>query len=90
MAGVQSWRTASTRIAATAARSMTRGRLVAPPRRKPGGKLHAYRPGEAHTACGELLAPLRRWPARRFGRGGLARNRCETCVDEVRRSTAGR
>jgi len=82
---VQSWRTASTRIAATAARSMRGGRIVSPPRRKPGGVLHAYRPGDDRTACGELLSPLRRWPARRFGRGGLARNRCAACVSATRR-----
>jgi len=69
---------------------MTRGRLLAPPRRKPGGKLHAYRPGDDRTACGELLAPLRRWPARRFGRGGLARNRCAACVAAVRNDAARR
>lgn len=43
--------------------------------------MHAYRAGDAHTACGEPLSPLRRWPARRFGRGGLARNRCRACVE---------
>jgi hypothetical protein len=83
---VEPWRTASTRISSTAARTLRNGgRLLSPPRRIPGGMLHAYRTGDDHTACGELLAPLKRWPAKRFGRGGLARQRCRACTAATRR-----
>jgi len=81
---VDSWRTASTRISSTAATAMHTGRIISPPRRIPGGMLHAYRSGDDHTACGELLAPLKRWPAKRFGRGGMARERCRRCVAAIR------
>ena len=84
---MDNWRTASTRISSTAARSMRAGgRIISPPRRIPGGRLHAYRPGDDHTACGELLAPLKRWPAKRFRRSTLARERCRGCLDAVRAS----
>jgi hypothetical protein len=81
---VDTWRTASTRISSTAATETRTGRIISPPRRVPGGTLHAYRSGDDRTACGELLAPLKRWPAKRFGRGGMARERCRDCVAAVR------
>lgn len=63
---------------------MRGGRIVSPPRRTPGGTLHAYRSGDDHTACGALLSPMKRWPAKRFGRGTLARQRCRDCEAVVR------
>jgi len=81
---VDSWRIASTRISSTAATATQTGQLISPPRRVPGGVLHAYRSGEDHTACGELLAPLKRWPAKRFRTGGVIRVRCRACLDAVR------
>ena len=81
---MDTWRIASTRISSTAANRMRSGRVISPPRRIPGGTLHAYRSGDDHTACGELLAPMKRWPAKRFGRGTLARARCRRCEASVR------
>lgn len=80
---MDSWRTASTRISSTAGTATRTGRFISPPRRIPGGRLHAYRAGDDRTACGELLAPLKRWPAKRFRRGTMARQRCRACVDVV-------
>ena len=80
---MDSWRTASTRISSSAATAMHTGRIISPPRRVPGGTLHAYRAGDERTACGELLATLKRWPAKRFRRGTLARQRCRECLAVV-------
>lgn len=63
---------------------MRGGRIVSPPRRTPGGTLHAYRSGDDRTACGERLSPMKRWPAKRFGRGAQARQRCRACEAAVR------
>lgn len=80
MPAVDTWRTASTRISSTAATAMHTGRIISPPRRIPGGTLHAYRSGVDRTACGRLLAPMKRWPAKRFRRGGMASDRCRECL----------
>ena len=78
------WRIASSKVTkkeAVAAR--TGGRISSPPRRIPGGTLHAYVPGEAATACGSEVSPLRLWPTRPFLRGGQARARCRACLERV-------
>jgi len=82
---VQTWRTASTRISSTAARTVAQtGQIVGTPRRTPGGTLHAYRAGDERTACGVPIVTLKRWPAKRFRWGTLARQRCRACLDVVR------
>lgn len=77
------WRTASTRVTTTEAISgRSTGRISAPPRRLPGGTLHAYVPGGAQTACGAEVSPLRLWPTRPFLRGH-SRSRCRDCLEHV-------
>jgi len=84
---METWRTASTRISSSAARTAAHtGRIVSTPRREPGGTLHAYQAGDERTACGQLLVTLKRWPAKRFLWGTLARQRCRTCLEAVRGS----
>lgn len=84
---MDTWRTASTRISSTAARTAPHtGQIIGTQRRAPAGTLHAYRAGDERTACGEALSTLKRWPAKRFGWGTLARQRCRACLDVVRGS----
>ena len=79
------WRIASSRVTTKdAVSARTSGRISTPPRRLPGGTLHAYLPGEATTACGVEVSPLRLWPTRPFLRGGQARTRCRACLGHVR------
>jgi hypothetical protein len=81
---INDWRIASTTVSSQEARTTRRGgRIISPPRRSPAGLLHAYLAGDDSTACGQPLAPLRKWPARRFLRG-FSRRRCRACVDFVR------
>ena len=85
---MDTWRTASTRISSTAARTASHtGQIIGTQRWAPGGTLHAYRAGDSRTACGEPLSTLKRWPAKRFGWGTLARQRCRACLDVVRSSS---
>lgn len=78
------WRIASTRVTRKeAVTARTGGRISTPPRRLPGGTLHAYLVGEATTACGTEVSPLRLWPTRPFMRGGQSRDRCRTCLQHI-------
>ena len=77
------WRIASSRVTSKdAVTTRTGSRIATPPRRLPGGTLHAYVPGQATTACGAELSPLRLWPTRPFRRG-RARSRCRACLAHV-------
>lgn len=81
---INDWRIASTKVSSQEARATRAGgRIISPPRRSPAGLLHAYLATADSTACGRPLAPLRKWPARRFLRG-FSRRRCPACVAAVR------
>lgn len=78
------WRIASSRVTTKdAVTTRTGGRIATPPRRLPGGVLHAYLPGERTTACGAEVSPLRLWPTRPFLRGH-SRSRCGECLGRAR------
>lgn len=81
---MDTWRTASTRTSSVEATRTRTGQVISTPHRRPEGTLHAYRAGADRTACGQPLATLKRWPAKRFGPGTLARHRCPRCLDVVR------
>jgi hypothetical protein len=77
---MQDWRIASSRVTSKdAVVSRRGGRIATPPRRLPGGTLHAYLPGAPTTACGAEVSPLRLWPTRPFRRGH-SRARCRECL----------
>lgn len=79
MADMVTWRTASTRVSTEEPKLLRSGRrLLAPPKHHPDGDLHAYLPGEASTACGMDLSPLKLWPAHRF-HAGYSHHRCRRC-----------
>lgn len=75
---MSTWRIASSRVTSEQATTGRTGRISSPPKHAPAGDIHAYRPGESHTACGRPVAMLKLWPARVFGRGPVVR-RCRGC-----------